>query len=137
MRSYWRLSEDERDQIGVLRAAGRSMGVARALGRAKPPSPGSCSGTHSLWADKRVALRSGIRGSAKLRSDLRRVRQNPHPLPARRMRRLHKERRICVDPKAERLSYDFSRREGEKEPLGEGGCPLVSGEGRIGSTLTV
>jgi hypothetical protein len=36
-----------------------------------------------------------------------------------------------------RLSYDFSRREGEKEPLGEGGCPLFSGEGRIGSTLTV
>jgi hypothetical protein len=35
------------------------------------------------------------------------------------------------------LSYDFSRREGEKEPLGEGGCPLVSGEGRIGSMLTV
>jgi hypothetical protein len=32
------------------------------------------------------------------------------------------------------LSYDFSRREGEKEPLGEGGCPLVSGDGRIGST---
>ena len=30
------LSEDERDQIGVLRAAGRSMGaIARALGRAK------------------------------------------------------------------------------------------------------
>jgi hypothetical protein len=36
-----------------------------------------------------------------------------------------------------RLSYDFLRRRGEKEPLGEGGCPLVSGEGRIGSTLTV
>ena len=35
------------------------------------------------------------------------------------------------------LSYDFSGREGEKEPLREGGCPLVSGEGRIGSTLTV
>jgi hypothetical protein len=35
------------------------------------------------------------------------------------------------------LSYDFSRREGEKEPLGEGGCPLSGGEGRIGSTLTV
>ena len=32
MRSYSHLSEDERDQIGVLRAAGRSMG---ALGRAK------------------------------------------------------------------------------------------------------
>jgi hypothetical protein len=35
------------------------------------------------------------------------------------------------------LSYDFSRREGEKERLGEGGSPLDSGEGRIGSTLTV
>ena len=55
MRSYSHLSEDERDQIGVLRAAGRSMGaIARALGRAKPTkSPGSCSGTHSLWAGTR------------------------------------------------------------------------------------
>jgi IS30 family transposase len=36
MRSYSHLSEDERDQVGVLRAAGRSMGaIARALGRAK------------------------------------------------------------------------------------------------------
>ncbi len=36
MRSYWRLSEEERDQIGVLRAAGRSIGaVAKALGRPK------------------------------------------------------------------------------------------------------
>ena len=36
MQSYSHLSEDERDQIGVLRAAGRSMGaIARALGRAK------------------------------------------------------------------------------------------------------
>ena len=36
MRSYAHLLEDERDQIGVLRAAGRSMGaIARALGRAK------------------------------------------------------------------------------------------------------
>ena len=36
MRSYSHLSEDERDQIGVLRAAGRSMGaIAQALGRAK------------------------------------------------------------------------------------------------------
>src|SRR4029077_4788636 len=36
MRPYSHLSEDERDQIGVLRAAGRSMGaIARALGRAK------------------------------------------------------------------------------------------------------
>ena len=31
MRSYSHLSEDERDEIGVLRAAGRSMGaIARA-----------------------------------------------------------------------------------------------------------
>jgi hypothetical protein len=29
------------------------------------------------------------------------------------------------------LSYDFLRRWGEKGPLGEGGSPLVSGEGRI------
>ena len=36
MRSYSHLSGDERDQIGVLRAAGRSIGaIARALGRAK------------------------------------------------------------------------------------------------------
>jgi IS30 family transposase len=50
MRSYAHLSEDERDQIGVLRAAGRSMGaIARALGRAKA---------------NHVALRSGIQGMA-------------------------------------------------------------------------
>ena len=35
------------------------------------------------------------------------------------------------------LSYDFSRRGDEKEPLGEGGSPLHSGEGRIGKVLTV
>ncbi len=36
MRSYSHLSEDERDQIGVLRAAGRSIGaIARTLCRAK------------------------------------------------------------------------------------------------------
>ena len=36
MRSYSRLSEHERDQIGILRAAGRPIGgIARALGRAK------------------------------------------------------------------------------------------------------
>ena len=35
MRSYSHLSEDERDQIGLLRAAGRSLGaIARTLGRA-------------------------------------------------------------------------------------------------------
>ena len=36
MRFYSHLSDDERDQIAILRAAGRSMGaIARALGRAK------------------------------------------------------------------------------------------------------
>ena len=36
MRSYSHLSDDERDQIGILRAAGRSIGaIARTLGRAK------------------------------------------------------------------------------------------------------
>ena len=36
MRSYSHLSGDERDQIGVLRAEGRSIGaIARALGRVK------------------------------------------------------------------------------------------------------
>src|ERR1700722_395205 len=35
------------------------------------------------------------------------------------------------------VSYDFSRRGYEKEPLREGDCPFVSGEGWIGSTLTV
>ena len=44
---------------------------------------------------------------------------------------------IALGKLLEGLSYDFLRRRGEKEPLGEGGCPLVSGEGRIGSTLTV
>ena len=36
MRSYSHLSDDERDQIGILRAAGRSIGaIARAPCRAK------------------------------------------------------------------------------------------------------
>ena len=38
MRSYSHLSEDERDQIGVLRPRGGKMGaIARALGGAKAP----------------------------------------------------------------------------------------------------
>jgi hypothetical protein len=45
--------------------------------------------------------------------------------------------KVRFDRMAICLSYDFSRWSGEKEPLGEGGSPLVSGEGRIGSTLTV
>ena len=36
MRSYSHLSEDERDQIAVLQASGRSIGaIAKALSRAK------------------------------------------------------------------------------------------------------
>jgi hypothetical protein len=36
MQSYSHLSDDERDQIGILRASGRSIAaIARALGRAK------------------------------------------------------------------------------------------------------
>jgi hypothetical protein len=31
----------------------------------------------------------------------------------------------------------FRAEKARKEPLGEGRCPLFSGEGRIGSTLTV
>ena len=48
MRSYSHLSEDERDQIGVLRAAGRSIGaIARPLCRAKTTVSREWSGTHS------------------------------------------------------------------------------------------
>jgi hypothetical protein len=36
-------------------------------------------------------------GSAKLRGRLPSLRSNPHPIPARRMRRIHQERRICVN----------------------------------------
>src|SRR5271156_1640482 len=39
---------------------------------------------------------------AKLRSHLRRLRRNPRPIPARRMRRIPQERRIRVDLKAGR-----------------------------------
>jgi hypothetical protein len=54
MRSYWHLSEDERDQSGVLRAAGGRLGPlpGRSVGR-KPPFQGSCSGTLSPRADSR------------------------------------------------------------------------------------
>ena len=38
----------------------------------------------------------------KLRGDLRRLRQNPCPVPARRMRRIPQRCRIRVDPKAGR-----------------------------------
>ena len=54
MRSYSHLSDDERDQIGVLRAAGRSMAaIARALGRAKT--------TISRELRRNASPRAGIR----------------------------------------------------------------------------
>ena len=51
MRSYSHLFDDERDQIGILRAAGQSMSaIARALGRAKT----------TIWRElRRNALPSG------------------------------------------------------------------------------
>ena len=54
MRSYTHLSEDERDQIGFCGPRGGRWGPlpGRSVGR-KPPSPGSCTGTHSLWAGTR------------------------------------------------------------------------------------
>jgi hypothetical protein len=42
MQSYSHLSDDERDQIGILRAAGRWMGCPGAPS-SEPRSPGSCS----------------------------------------------------------------------------------------------
>ncbi len=66
MRCYRHLSEDERDQIGIWRAAGRSVGaIARALGRAKAtisdgPAPpgmrsaatGSCRSSAAATSDR-------------------------------------------------------------------------------------
>ena len=47
MGSYTHLSSDERDQIGIWCAAGRSVGaICQELGRAKSTISGSCGGTH-------------------------------------------------------------------------------------------
>jgi hypothetical protein len=54
-----------------------------------------------------------------------------------RMRQLSRRRRIRCNLSGKCLSHDFSRQRGEKESLGEGSSPLVSGEGRIGIMLTV
>src|SRR5271168_4340690 len=54
MRFYSHLSDDERDQIAILRAAGRSMGAIARL-----PSLERTSKSASL---NLVALRSGIQG---------------------------------------------------------------------------
>jgi IS30 family transposase len=75
MRSYAHLSEDERDQIGVLRAAGRSMGaIARALGRAKATISRELQrnalplgGYSPLHAAGAYQLRSGVKRSSNER----------------------------------------------------------------------
>jgi transposase len=64
-------------------------------------------------------------------------RRRPSPLHAQRMRKLSRRRSLRCNMSGNCLSYDFSRRGDEKEPLGEGGSPLHSGEGRIGKVLTV
>ena len=79
--------------------------------------------------------RSGAQKITKLH--LRRLRPNPRPILARRMRRIPQKRRIRVDPKAGRLSYDFSRREGEKDRWERVAALSSAAEGRIGKVLTV
>ena len=49
-----------------------------------------------VFAKFKTLLRKA--GAAKLRRRLRRLRTNPRPISARRMRRIHQERRICVMP---------------------------------------
>ena len=53
MRSYSHLSEDEGPDRRFAAAGGRSGAIARRSVGRRPPSPGSCSGTHSLWAGTR------------------------------------------------------------------------------------
>jgi Helix-turn-helix domain len=66
MRSYAHLSEDERDQVGVLRAAGRSMGaIARALGR-KTPMDAYVDGCHAAWISIGHPTRISRRSSSRL-----------------------------------------------------------------------
>jgi IS30 family transposase len=84
MRSYSHLSEDERDQIGVLRSAGRSIGwIARVLGRAKAtisrelrrnalPS-GGYSPLHAAGAYTSRRRREAIRSSQRLRGSAAQV----------------------------------------------------------------
>ena len=81
-----------------------------------------------LNPDQRAGLRqvqnsAAKGGSPKLRGDLRRLRQNPRPIPARRMRRIPQERRIRVDPKAGRsrqtlLLFTFGRHRANAEAVG-------------------
>ena len=78
----------------------------KAVRKAIRPASSSCRNTprpQPHRAGLRQVQNSAAKGgSAKLRGDLRRLRQNPRPVPARRMRRIPQERRIRVDPKAGR-----------------------------------
>ena len=98
MRSYWHLSEDERDQIGVLRAAGRSMGaIARALGRAKATisrelqrnalpsggySPLHAAGAYQLRRRRGLRFRDGGRFTSVRGRPARRGMDSPNRSPA-------------------------------------------------------
>src|SRR5258707_5839696 len=85
---------------------------------AAPTKEWWCKGDPGCWSPRRLPAeilprpephRAGLHqvqnsaakgGSAKLRGDLRRLRQNPRQVLPGRMRRIHQERRICVDLKA-------------------------------------
>src|SRR5271156_2650520 len=49
---------------------------------------------------RQVQNRAAKGGSAKLRSRIPSLRSDPHSIPTRRMRPIHQERRLCVNPKA-------------------------------------
>src|SRR6516165_5274053 len=60
MRFYWHLSEDERDQIGILRAAGHSIGViARANLGLVEGAERTQAAHHRMRDDLRIHLPSG------------------------------------------------------------------------------
>ena len=57
MRSYSHLSEDEETRCSVPGRGAVDGGDCPGVGRAKPPSPGSCSGTHSALGGYSTASR--------------------------------------------------------------------------------
>ena len=61
MRSYRHLSEDERDQIGIWRAAGRSVGaIARAHGRQGLPVWGAIYALVAQLVEQPTVTRKGL-----------------------------------------------------------------------------
>ena len=93
MRSYSHLSEDERDQIGVLRAAGRSMDERHCPGARSGEShhlePGAAAErTLSLWAGTRrftppepINCAGGVENDPRTRGRLTSVRGGPARSP--------------------------------------------------------